>query len=71
MMEWTTQHDLEFAEYFPIPEEPAPPLPQEPRQPEPDRGPIWLWWGILFTGCSVFWAMLAVFCWGGNLLPRW
>ena len=71
MMEWTTQHDREFAEYFPVPDQEL----QEKRRQvvfdDSDRGLTWIGLGLALLVGSTFWAMLAVFCWGGNLLPRW
>ena len=43
----------------------------EKRLTQEDDSVDFLWWGIAILGCCAFWAVMAVFCWGGNLVPRW
>lgn len=68
-VEWNTETEREFHEYFPVFKD----EPQHYRVQDfsSDKEIDFLWWGIAALGCCAFWALLAVFCWGGNLVPRW
>jgi hypothetical protein len=70
MVEWNTQTDREFHEYFPLPEDPVA-IRQRIADKEPKRGRDFVAMAVAILGGCAIWALLAVFCWGGNLVPRW